>query len=420
MPSPTSPYPITPKPEVLAEPIIKVYEQATDHLLVNLARHFDVTDIEAGTYPWQLRMLAKMGQLTQENIAILADLTGQNPQVLQAAVTAAAQMSLNEIEPLLAEAVKKGILSSPAASPLNSSSVMALLQEYQMQALDSLNLVNTVMLNSSLEAYRQGVTNTVFYRQQMETAQQILNTQTGAVVLGVKSYTSAVRTAISQMIDNGLTGFVDAAGHNWTPEAYVAMDIRTTMHNTYVRSAFNRNQDYGNDLVYPGIKATSRPGCYPWQGKILSTSNRSGTVTDLNDNVYTIYPINSTSYGEPAGIWGINCGHSCNVFIPGLSTIRGEVPPEEENNERYAESQQLTTMRRELRYAKRDAAAAKAAGDTETFDKAALTIKKKQAELVDYAKQVGLPPELARTQTAGYNRSVASSTTAAFKRQATD
>lgn len=416
MPSPTPPYPATPHPEELAESIIKVYEKTTDELLINIASRFNVEDVTAGSTYWQFEMLAKMGNLTQENIAIIARLTGQNPEMMQEALTQAALMSLDNVEPALQEAAKAGLLSAPSTTPMISPRITSLLQELQMQALDSLNLVNTVMLNSSLEAYRKGITTTVFNVQRMTAAQGILNEQTGEVVLGTKSRQQAVRDAVKQMIDNGLTGFVDKAGRQWQPESYVSMDIGTTMHNTYVRAAINRNQDYGNDLVYPGIKPTSRPLCYPWQGKILSTSNRSGYVTDLNDNQVRVYALSETTYGEPAGIWGINCGHSCNVFIPGLSVIRGDVPPQDENDKRYAESQQLTTMRREVRYAKRDAAVAKVTNDTEMFDKAASRVKQKQAQLIDYANQVGMPAELAKTQTYGYNRSVASSVTWAAKR----
>lgn len=409
MPAPTPPFPRVPRPEALAETIIKTYENATDELLVNLAKHFDVTDISAGTYSWQIRKLAEMGQLTRENIEILAKLTGKNPKELQAEITAAAQMSLDQIEPKLAEAVKKGLLSAPATTPLTSPRIVKLMQEYQMQSVDKLNLVNTVMLNSSLEAYKTGVTNTVFYRAQMDAAQQILNEQTGAVVLGTKSYTSATRKAISQMIDSGLTGFIDRAGHNWTPEAYVSMDIGTTMHNTYVRSAFNRNEDYGNDLVYPGIKATSRPLCYPWQGKVLSTANRSGYVTDLSGNEVRIYAISETTYGEPAGIWGINCGHSCNVFVPGLSTVRGDVPEKDGNDERYSESQQQRYLERQVRYAKRDAAVAKASKDTETFEKSAQRVKQRNAALDSFLSETGRAASPSRTSVVGYDRSVAAS-----------
>ena len=106
-------------------------------------------------------------------------------------------------------------------------------------------------------------------------------------------------------------------------------------------AVFARNEDYGNDLFWVTVKSTARPLCYPWQGKVISRNDRSGYVEDLDGNRVEIIPISSTSYGEPAGLYGINCGHvPPNVFIPGLGKVRGEVPNEAENNARYAESQE--------------------------------------------------------------------------------
>ena len=31
-----------------------------------------------------------------------------------------------------------------------------------------------------------------------------------------------------QMVDNGITGYIDHGGHRWRPETYVAMDMRST------------------------------------------------------------------------------------------------------------------------------------------------------------------------------------------------
>lgn len=129
--------------------------------------------------------------------------------------------------------------------------------------------------------------------------------------------------------------------------------------------------------------------------------------------------MSETTYGEPAGIWGINCGHSCNVFIHGLSIIRGESPPQDENDKRYTESQQQRQLEREIRYAKRDAAVAKASNDKESFDKAARSVKQTQANLDSFLSETGRAPSVARTQVVGYNRSATGSVTWANAERAT-
>ena len=39
----------------------------------------------------------------------------------------------------------------------------------------------------------------------------------------------------------------------------------------------------------------------------------------------TVHPVRNTSYGEPAGLWGINCSHQPDPFIPGWSESERKV-----------------------------------------------------------------------------------------------
>ena len=76
-------------------------------------------------------------------------------------------------------------------------------------------------------------------------------------------------------------------------------------------------------------------------------------------------PITDTSYGEPAGIFGINCGHSPYTFVDGFSLPRyHELTPEEleRNEEAYLLTQKQRAFERDVRSAKLESAALKAAG----------------------------------------------------------
>lgn len=408
MPAPAFPYPS--KIEALAQPVADAYAACTDDLLVNIAGRFNVNDLTLGSGEWRFKMLAQMGQLTQENIEIIAKHTGQNTKAVRDAIEQAAYTALDSVEPALKQAAKAGLLSGATSLPM-SPRVQRVVENFQRQAVDKMNLVNTTMLESSLKEYQIGV-NDVFAK-----AQQTMNQAAAQTVLGTTDRHTAVRQAIAKMARDGITGFYDKAGRRWSPEAYVNMDIGTTMHNTYVQSAMARNTDYGNDLVYAGIKQISRPLCYPWQGKVISMNGSSGMTTDLNDNPIRIYPVGETTYGEPAGLWGINCGHSCNVFIPSLSVIRGEVPDKKENDREYAITQAQRQLERNVRYAKRDAAMAKATGDKEAFEQAAAKVRRTEKDLRDFYDNTGRNPSLNRTRVVGYNKNVAGSVTQAESRQ---
>ena len=391
-------------PAKLAEPLQKVYQDVTDQVLENIAKHFN-TGKALSTQTWQIKKLAELGQIREETLRIIAKSTKQNPELIMIALRYAIDDALKDVEPALREAAAAGMLQD-GGEVIASPSIQRVLETYLAQAKEATNLVNTVMLESGLNAFRTVVSDVVQWEQrtttaaQTKAAQEILNSATGEVLTGVSTRQEALKRAIKRMADNGLTGFVDRGGHNWTPEAYVNMDIRTTCGNVATQAVFARNEDYGNDLVWVPIKAAARKLCYPWQGKLISTSNRTGTVEDLDGKKIEIIPLSRTSYGEPAGLWGINCGHTPpNPFIPGLSKIRGEVPPEKKNEEEYAESQQQRYIERQIRYAKREAATFKAAGlDTADAD---AKVKRYQADMRAFIEETGRTRRRDREQIGG-------------------
>ena len=245
------------------------------------------------------------------------------------------------------------------------------------------------MLQSSLDQYRKVVADTMAYEGQLASAQQILNEATGEVLAGASTHREAVRRAVKRMADDGLTGFVDRGGHHWSPEAYVSMDIRTTVTNTAHQATWARCDEYGLDLIVVSTKAAARPLCYPWQGKVLSRANRARDVTDIDGNTIHVYAMSETSYGEPAGIFGINCGHFSSPFFPGLSKVRGQPEPESVNERKYAESQKQRYLERRIRRAKLDVAIAKATQDDEAVKDANRTLRARQAAMREFIRDTG-------------------------------
>lgn len=399
------------KPESLehfADPLVRAYEDVVDALLVNIARHFNVTATgNTGTFEWQVQKLAELGQLTRENVAIIAKYTGADSGLLREALTQSMLAALHDVEPSLRQAAIAGFLTPAEHPPELSPGASQAVESYYRQAADKLNLVNTVMLQSSLAQYRKAVADTMAYEAHLNAAQGFLNTAAAEVITGASTHTQAVRRAVQRMASEGLTGFIDRGGHRWTPEAYVSMDVQTTMTNTAHAAVWARNEEYGNDLILVSTKAAARPKCYPWQNKVLSRTNAARDVQDLHGNTVHAYAMSETSYGQPDGLFGINCHHFSSPFIPGFSHLGGDPEPEDVNREQYAQSQKQRALEREVRHAKREAAMLDAAGDREAFEKAAMKVKQKQANLKAFAVETGRTLRSDRTQVLGYNRSVA-------------
>ena len=379
----------------------QVYGAVTDRLLINLAKYFPYIQKSGevmGSFEYQARMLAKMGQAHRESVAIIVDHMKGADQALADVLIEAIKEAIKPIDPVLRKAAEKGLLLGQGFIPPEvSPSMMQAFQAYYRQSADKLNLVNTTMLQSTDEAYRRTVTDVSI---QLQQTQRILNEETGMVVSGVDSFNTAVGNAVKRMVKNELTGFVDRANHHWTPEAYTAMDIRTTVMNTSRAAVWERQEQYGSDLYQVSWHDGARPLCYPWQGKVISREDYARDVVDENGNPVHVYAQSETTYGEPAGLFGINCGHYPIPFIPGFSRIREPQQDEEQNAKQYAEEQEQRRLERELRYQKRDLAILKAQGASdEQISAQKQKVRQASAKLDDYCEETGLARKRAREYT---------------------
>ena len=360
----------------------EVYGAITDQILVNLARYFPYwksSNVPKSAFEYQAAMLAQMGQVNKDTIRIIRNgLKGANgalTNVLEQAVMEA----VKKAQPELLKGVKQGLLK-PAGIPIVDPEQSRAFQLYYQQAAQKLNLVNTVMLESTKQAYQATVSDIVSRVQATQTA---LDIGAGEVVTGVSSWNQALRHSIERMKQNGITGFIDHGGHRWSAEAYTAMDIRTTVANTARAAVWETNQNFGNDLYLVSYHQGARPLCYPWQNKVISANDRSGVTYDLDGNEIEIIPQRLTSYGEPAGLFGINCKHYPTPFIPGVSLIRGEPQDPEANVKTYEESQKQRALEREIREQKRDLLMLKAQGATDEEIKAQRARRRETDDRID-------------------------------------
>lgn len=346
----------------------QVYASVTDKILVNLARHFKLLtegNAPTGAWDYQIRMLAQVGQVRDETIKIMYDsLTGEDANLRNMLVECIAS-AIEKTEPELQKAAEAGLLTG--IEPMMSANQTQAFKAYYAQSADKLNLVNTTMLESTTDVYQYTVSDIV---NRMKRTQRILNEETGQVISGVETMNKAIREGVQRMVENGITGFVDSVYRRWSPEAYVTMDIRTTLANTGRAAVWETMESYGDDLYCVSWHDGARPLCYPWQGKVISRSGWTGEVEDLDGNKIHVYAQSETSYGEAAGLFGINCGHYPMPFIPGFSIARQPRQDEEQNAKEYAESQQQRALERDLREKKRDLEVLKAQGAPEAEIKA--------------------------------------------------
>lgn len=374
----------------LSEPVEDAYLECIDRLIVNIAKHLG-TGKAFRTADWETRKLAELGQLTAENAQIINEATKRVPMEIRLALENSSRLALEDVEKLIEDAIKRGAIEQ---APTDST--VDVLQELMQRALDEANLTNTTMLESSRAAYMQAVNETVYW-QDFSYGQigeqkilESLNQGAVAVISGTETRNQALTKAISQMVDRGLYGFVDKAGRHWSPEAYMSMCIRTASHNAAIDSIRARQQDYDSDVFQVSTHAGARPLCYPYQGKFFTWGNSGGTFTDGAGHRHRYSPISETSYGQPAGLFGINCGHYPLPQIPRVTIPQDKPEPDkEENDEEYRQSQKQRQLERNIRDAKRKEEAFREAGLTEEAEKQHMKVLQRQETMRDFIQSTG-------------------------------
>lgn len=371
----------------LSEPVEAAYLACLDRLVVNIAKHLG-TGKAFRTAAWETMKLAEQGQLTVENAKIINEETRKVPAEIRAAIDEASALALESLEKAIQEAVAAGRLEQAPAD-----SVQDMLRELEQQAIDSANLVNTVMLESGKSAFLTAIESTIMWQEKAlntEAAQAALNDAASATLIGTETRRQALQKAIAQMADSGIYGFVDRSGRHWSPEAYINMDIRTTVHNAAIQSVRNRQQDYGSEIFQVSTHPGARPLCYPYQGKFYTWGSTGGAFTDGDGHRHSYKPISSTSYGQAAGLFGVNCQHYPLPQIPGVTIPRAdEMQNKEENDREYEETQEQRSLERAVRDAKRLQAAYKAAGLDKEAKAANALIQKRQAAAREFCARTG-------------------------------
>lgn len=332
----------------LVEIIEAMYIGTSTKLLENLAKHFMITEPYESEFTYRQIKAAEYMAVSQESLTIISEGTKLAPDALAGIMQKIIDEDFN--------------IQVPSGIKPSTQHLEEVLLELAQQAQSAYDVTNTTMLESTLQVYTAGV----------EAAYSVLNKTAVEVATGGSATMRASRAAVNAMADLGITGFVDSAGRNWTPEAYINMVTRTTVHNAQVQGRFAQMQDFDIHVFQVSSHEGARPLCAPYQGKFYSDNNTSGTVFDLDGNAYHYEPLSSTSYGEPAGLFGINCGHRPIPFFNHFSKAHFdpiETKAEQERNKKeYEETQIMRAQERDIRAVRSKAAMAKASGDTEQAD----------------------------------------------------
>ena len=404
----------------MADQISGLYQDLEERLMQNIVKHCKTYDQPIASDVWLARKLAEIGKLNKEHISIIASQSGISQTAMERMLEDTARKAASEMDSGMKQLVKRGLANAAAPETKKSKNVSRVMDSIQSQAQDMLNVCNTTMLYKSRDAFQALVRSIVRDADEIAEKQSfldILGKNASAAVIGAESRQQVIQKCIREFNEKGIPAFVDKAGREWTPEAYVNMAVRNTIKNTADEVQTARCKDYGIRLIEIDSHSGARPKCAKDQGKIYSLDNKSGSVEDANGKKIKYYPWNKTSYGEPDGILGINCGHHKFPFVPGVS-IRRYFPTEDidANNKLYRETQVQRALERDVRKQKRECMLLDEIGDKDAFDRAAVKLKQKEAKLKSYVNSnEQLHRRKDREQVVGFDERVSSKAVAVKK-----
>lgn len=369
----------------ISEPFEALYGDISSQILILMAEYLG-KDIDEPIEVWQQKRLQEVNILMKKVQTILQ--SGNYASTTIEALNMVIDETLKDIEPKLIEASKAGALKKTTFYT-DSLSINELKKNMKQDFALTFNNMNQTIKSMISQSYTKAISNVMAY---FNLRRQTVLDEAVQKVYDSETLNKAVVNAIKQMANEGVPAFIDRAGRKWSAEAYANMYTRTNIHNMSVDVVMKRNEDYDNDLFEVSKHAGARPKCAPWQGKIVSKKNKRGYVKDGNGKKVRYIALSDTSYGEPDGLLGINCGHQLYPFIPGVSIddIKPLTKEEQKANDKvYQESQEQRSIEREIRASKTREEMFRKAGLEDEAKKQALKTREKQAKMREFINRTG-------------------------------
>ena len=187
-------------------------------------------------------------------------------------------------------------------------------------------------------------------------------------------------------VSQGVTGFTDRSGRNWSLSAYVEMAVRTASARAFNASHLERMHALGIDYFSVPDTGHPCPLCFPWQHKVLTDGPIADPVIRVDATI---------AEATAAGLFHPNCRHVLTPVIPGVTRLPAPVEWNAEHQAIYDASQR----QRRLELAERKAKSRlDFALDAATRKEALADIRDAQSKLRVLVNATGLPRQSRREQ----------------------
>lgn len=312
--------------------LVRVYEDAELLVLQELAKA-----IKNGNYKSLDRLLYRDAEL-KKLIAKARLILNAAGHKTDAVIT---ELALAEYDTAVSEVIEE---VGAASSAIAHTPAVTVVQAAAAATASRINTAHLQVIRDVADVYRSITTQTV----------------QSAITAGV-DHQVAMRHALNQYADRGITSFVDRAGRRWALDSYVDMSVRTMRNQATQEGRLTGYERAGVELVRASWHAASAPQCFPFQNELLAISGGAGTrtlVDSATGDKVTVTVKDTLRGAISKGYHHVNCRHRDVAYTPGDPTPQVPQETPAENKRKYKETQRQREMERQLRRWKRREAVA--------------------------------------------------------------
>lgn len=158
---------------------------------------------------------------------------------------------------------------------------------------------------------------------------------------------------LDKLVRQGVTGFRDSSGRNWSLSSYTEMAVRTETQARALAGGDASLRAAGLELVVVSDSPRECPLCRPFEGRVLSMDGGpQGPVTlpsETGGAPVRVKVLCSLAEARQRGFQHPNCTHSYSGFVPGATTLKKA----DANEAGYEQKQRQRAMERKIREWKR-------------------------------------------------------------------
>lgn len=412
--------------ENVTEELAESYIVLEEEILADICRRFQTSDTATASALHQIRQLQEQGI----DMRVIESKIKKTLHITQKQLDDMFQEAVAREQAYTAELLDKAKITKPSIG-----NQALLLQEIaiikQQTKKEMYNITQSLGFSFKVNGKPQ------FYYI-AEAYQKVLDVAYLEVSTGTLDYNTATKNAVKKLSDSGIKYvYYDKEGKKpfEPPKRYVNhvdVAVKRAIRTGVSQAQGILSENTINTLETPYVEVTAHAGARTgsgianhagWQGQVYYWKEKS----EYGENKLH-YPdfVDTTGYGEGAGLKGYNCSHNFRAFIPNVSSriytddelwhmANDTFSYKGKDYTMYEATQYMRKIERDMRQLKRNLIGFNNPNTQKEFENTAIKLQKKSKEYTAFSKAASLKKRIPSTQVLGFDKALAAKARRAYK-----